>query len=86
MKPADMKEKIQNADFREKLKAYLEDIIKEDLNEFKDKHVFENLDVTRSFDTPPRLSQDNINAALRTIDLTSLAENINKSPVWSTPI
>ncbi|CAF5132407.1 unnamed protein product, partial [Rotaria sp. Silwood1] len=54
--------------------------------EFKDKHVFENLDVTRSFDTPPRLSQDNINAALRTIDLTSLAENINKSPVWSTPI
>ncbi|CAF4931087.1 unnamed protein product, partial [Rotaria sp. Silwood1] len=65
MKPADMKEKIQNADFREKLKAYLEDIIKEDLDEFKDKHVFENLDVTRSFDTPPRLSQDNINAALR---------------------
>ncbi|CAF5096900.1 unnamed protein product, partial [Rotaria sp. Silwood1] len=54
--------------------------------EFKDKHVFENLDVTRSFDTPPRLSQDNINAALRAIDLTSLAENINKSPVWSTPI
>ncbi|CAF5000979.1 unnamed protein product [Rotaria sp. Silwood1] len=86
MKPADMKEKIQNADFREKLKAYLEDIIKEDLDEFKDKHVFENLDVTRSFVTPPRLSQDNINAALRTIDLTSLAENINKSSVWSTPI
>jgi hypothetical protein len=42
MKPADMKEKIQNADFREKLKAYLEDIIKEDLDDFKDKHVFEN--------------------------------------------
>jgi hypothetical protein len=42
MKPADMKEKIQNADFREKLKAYLEDIIKEDLDNFKDKHVFEN--------------------------------------------
>lgn len=37
MKPIDMKEKIQNADFREKLMAYLEDIIKEDLNEFKDK-------------------------------------------------
>ncbi|CAF4700130.1 unnamed protein product, partial [Rotaria sp. Silwood2] len=40
----------------------------------------------RSFDTPPRLSQDNIYAALRTIDLTDLAENINKSPVWLTPI
>ncbi|CAF3984286.1 unnamed protein product [Rotaria sordida] len=86
MKPADMKQKIQNADFREKLKAYLEDIIKEDLDEFKDKQVFENLNVPRSFDTPPRLSQDNIYAALRTIDLTGLAENINKSPVWSTPI
>ncbi|CAF1123482.1 unnamed protein product [Rotaria sp. Silwood1] len=86
MKPADMKQKIQNADFREKLKAYLEDIIKEDLDEFKDKQVFENLNVPRSFDTPPRLSQDNIYAALRTIDLTGLAENINKSPVWLTPI
>ncbi|CAF4618095.1 unnamed protein product [Rotaria sp. Silwood1] len=86
MKPADMKEKIQNADFREKLKAYLEDIIKEDLDEFKDIQVFENLNVPRLFDTPPRLSQDNIYAALRTIDLTGLAENINKSPVWSTPI
>ena len=49
MKPADMKEKIQNADFREKLKAYLEDIIKEDLDEFKDKHVFENLDGIENF-------------------------------------
>ncbi|CAF4692007.1 unnamed protein product, partial [Rotaria sp. Silwood2] len=86
MKPVDMKQKIQNADFREKLKAYLEDIIKEDLDEFKDIQVFENLNVPRSFDTPPRLSQDNIYAALRTIDLTGLAENINKSPVWSTPI
>ncbi|CAF4826013.1 unnamed protein product [Rotaria sp. Silwood1] len=86
MKPADMKEKIQNADFREKLKAYLEDIIKEDLDEFKDKHVFENLHVTRTLNTPPRLSQDNIYAALRTMDLTGLGENINKSPVWSTPI
>ena len=44
LKPADMKEKIQNADFREKLKAYLEDIIKEDLDEFKNKYVFENPD------------------------------------------
>lgn len=44
MKPADMKVKIQDADFRDKLKAYLEDIIKEDLDDFKDKHVFENFD------------------------------------------
>jgi nitrate reductase beta subunit len=42
MKPADKKVKIQDANFRENLKAYLEDIIKEDLDDFKDKHVFEN--------------------------------------------
>ena len=42
--------------------------------------------MTRTFNTPPRLSQDSIYAALRTIDLTGLGENINKSPVWSTPI
>ena len=42
MKPADLKEKIQDVNFREKLKAYLEDIIKEDLDKFKEKHVFEN--------------------------------------------
>ncbi|CAF1543835.1 unnamed protein product, partial [Rotaria sp. Silwood1] len=70
MKPADMKEKIQNADFREKLKAYLEDIIKEDLDEFKEKYVFENSDVPRLWNTPPRLSRDNIYAALSTMDLT----------------
>ncbi|CAF3828943.1 unnamed protein product [Rotaria sordida] len=46
----------------------------------------ETFKFTRTFNTPPRLSQDNIYAALRTIDLTGLAENINKSPAWSTPI
>ncbi|CAF4499574.1 unnamed protein product [Rotaria sp. Silwood2] len=86
MKPADMKEKIQDVNFREKLKAYLEDIIKEDLDDFKEKHAFEYSNVPTSFNTPTRLSQDNIYAALRTIDLTGLAQNINKSPVWSTPI
>ncbi|CAF4116453.1 unnamed protein product [Rotaria sordida] len=50
------------------------------------KAYFGTVEMPRSFDTPPRLSQDNIYAALRTIDLTGLAENINKSPVWSTPI
>jgi hypothetical protein len=44
MKPSDMKDKVHNADFREKLKAYLEDIIKEDLDQFKDKVVLENSD------------------------------------------
>ncbi|CAF3690400.1 unnamed protein product [Rotaria sp. Silwood1] len=83
--PADMKEKIQDANFREKLKAYLEDIIKEDLDDFKDKHVFENFNVPGSFDTPPRISQDNIYAALRTIDLTGCAENVCPSHVWATP-
>ena len=42
LKPTDMKEKIQGADFREKLKAYLEDIIKEDLDSFKNKDFSEN--------------------------------------------
>ena len=42
LKPTDMKEKIQDADFREKLKAYLEDIIKEDLDDFKNEDVSEN--------------------------------------------
>jgi len=42
MKPSDMKEKIQDAGFRDKLKAYLEDIIKEDLDEFKEIHAFES--------------------------------------------
>ncbi|CAF4705232.1 unnamed protein product, partial [Rotaria sp. Silwood2] len=47
-KPCDLKEKIQNVDFREKLKAYLEDIIKEDLDEFKGKRTFENPDTTNA--------------------------------------
>jgi hypothetical protein len=49
MKPNDMKEKIQNVEFREKLKAYLEDIIKEDLDDFKNKHVFENSNGMKHF-------------------------------------
>ena len=44
MKPSDMKDKVHDADFREKLKAYLEDIIKEDLDQFKDGVVLENSD------------------------------------------
>ncbi|CAF4287165.1 unnamed protein product, partial [Adineta steineri] len=49
LKPADMKNKIQDPSFRENLIAYLEDIIKEDLDKFKDKCVFENLDGIRDF-------------------------------------
>ncbi|CAF4200105.1 unnamed protein product [Rotaria sp. Silwood2] len=52
-KPSDLKEKIQNADFREKLKAYLEDIIKEDLDEFKGKRTVENPDSTKIFNLFP---------------------------------
>jgi hypothetical protein len=103
MKPTDMKEKIQDANFRDKIRAYLEDIIKEDLDDFKDKHVVEYSNgiecfcfiristfvlfvlVPRSFDTPSRISQDNIYAALRTIDLTGFGENVCQSPVWATP-
>ncbi|CAF1442322.1 unnamed protein product [Adineta steineri] len=50
LKPADMKNKLQDPSFRENLIAYLEDIIKEDLDEFKDKCVFENLDALRTID------------------------------------
>ncbi|CAF4232257.1 unnamed protein product, partial [Rotaria sp. Silwood2] len=84
MKPADMKEKIQDVNFCEKLKAYLEDIIKEDLDDFKDKHAIEDSNVPRSFNTPTRLSQDNIYAALRTIDLAGLGENTYEYGIRST--
>ena len=43
MRPADLKDNIQDDNFREKLKAYLEDIIKEDLDDFKEKQLFEVL-------------------------------------------
>ncbi|CAF1331175.1 unnamed protein product [Adineta steineri] len=85
MKPADIKEQVQNSTFREKLKVYLEDIIKEYLDEFKDKYVFESSDVSRSFNTPTQLSRDNIYAALRTIDLAGLEENTNEHGIQSTP-
>ena len=49
MKPTDLQENIQHVNFREKLKAYLEDIIKEDLDDFKEKHVFENLNSMNLF-------------------------------------
>ena len=49
MKPADMKEKIQDAGFREKLKTYLEDIIKEDLDDFKEKRIFQSSNGKRTF-------------------------------------
>ena len=49
MKPTDMKEKIQDTDFREKLKAYLDDIIKEDLDDFKERDVRGNPNGIKSF-------------------------------------
>ncbi|CAF1357835.1 unnamed protein product [Rotaria sordida] len=58
MKSADMKDKIQNADF-----------------------------LPRSWNTPPRLSRDNIYAALSTMDLTGLQQNIyGPNNIISTPL
>jgi hypothetical protein len=34
----------------------------------------------------PRLSKDNIYAALRTIDIAGFQQNINQSSIWSTPV
>lgn len=101
MRPADLKENIQDNHFREKLKAYLEDIIKEDLDDFKEKQSFQGLNSTnishskfyfssylvapRPFSTPDRTSQDDIYSALRTIDLTSDTQNESRSSPWSTP-
>ena len=39
----------------------------------------------RSSNTPQRTSQDNVYAALRTIDLTDCNQNESRSPVWLTP-
>jgi hypothetical protein len=50
MKPADMKEKIQDVTFRTKLIAYLEDIIKEDIDDFKEKEVIESSDGMKDID------------------------------------
>jgi hypothetical protein len=44
-----MKEKIQDASFREKLKAYLEDIIKEDLDDFKETRIFQSSNGKKTF-------------------------------------
>lgn len=44
MKPTDLKAKIQDSHFREKLIAYLEDIIKEDLDDFKQTQSSEEAD------------------------------------------
>lgn len=44
MKPADLKEKIQDPDFRERLISYLEDVIKEDLDDFRETQSSEEID------------------------------------------
>ena len=52
LKPSDLKERIQNTEFRKRLKAYLEDtcIIKEDLDKFKSQRTYENPDSMKSLD------------------------------------
>jgi hypothetical protein len=42
--------------------------------------------VSTPFNSPVRLSDDNIYAALRTMDLSNLGENITLSSVLSTPM
>ena len=51
MKPADMQEKIKDTNFRDKLTAYPEDIIKEDLDDFNDKHILEDSNGIECFDS-----------------------------------
>ena len=43
MKPTDLKQKIQDPAFQQKLLAYLEDIVKEDLDEFREHQYAANL-------------------------------------------
>ncbi|CAF3385678.1 unnamed protein product, partial [Rotaria socialis] len=86
-KPSDLKEKIQNVDFREKLKEYLEDIIKEDLDKFKGNRTFANPDILGVCVTPSRLSHDDIYSALKTIDLSGLEQDTsNFGNIRSTPM
>ena len=47
MKPSDFEENIQDVNFRERLRAYFEDTIQEDLDDFQEKHAFENLNSTK---------------------------------------
>ncbi|CAF1498697.1 unnamed protein product [Adineta steineri] len=81
LKPADMKNKIQDASFRENLIAYLEDIIKEDLDEFKDKRVFENLDALRTIDLAGLEENTNEND----IRLTPIKDQSSPSVPYASP-
>ncbi|CAF0939412.1 unnamed protein product [Adineta steineri] len=86
MTPADFKENIQDDNFRQRLKAYLEDIIKEDLDDFKEKHASENSSTPSSFSTSQKTSQDNIYATLRSINLTSDGQKEPQPVLRVTPI
>ncbi|CAF2181151.1 unnamed protein product, partial [Rotaria magnacalcarata] len=85
LKPADMKARVQDTDFREKLKEYLEDIIKEDLDNFKEKDTFDNSNASVCI-TPTKLSKDNVYAALYTLDSTdSREQHVCETSFMSTP-
>ncbi|CAF1691507.1 unnamed protein product, partial [Adineta ricciae] len=71
IKPTDMKEKVQDPNFRERLIAYLENIIKQDLDDFKDIET-QAESVPSSSHTSSRLTTDSLYAALRTMDITNL--------------
>ncbi|CAF1467491.1 unnamed protein product [Adineta ricciae] len=85
-----MKEKVQDPDFRERLIAYLEDIIKEDLDDLKNKETRAEFSTSSSSsDTSPQLTTDSLYAAFRTMDITNSEQNRDHSypsTVWSTPV
>ena len=95
IKPTDMKGKVQDPNFRERLIAYLEDVIKEDLDDFKDaetqpesssnttssiiKIVLLWFLVPSSSNHSPQLATDSIYAALRTMEIINAKQNTDHS-------
>ena len=95
IKPTDMKGKVQDPNFRERLIAYLEDVIKEDLDDFKDtetqpesssnttssiiKIVLLWFLVPSSSNHSPQLATDSIYAALRTMEIINAKQNADHS-------
>ncbi|CAF1417434.1 unnamed protein product [Adineta ricciae] len=59
-KPTDLKKKVQDSNFRERLLAYLEDIIKEDLDDFTDTETHTGFSTPSSSNYSPQLATDSI--------------------------
>ncbi|CAF3286915.1 unnamed protein product [Rotaria socialis] len=72
---------------RQKNKKSINRLISEkDLDQFTDEYVFENFDVANTWSTPPRLTRDNIYAAIITMDLSGFKQNIYEFGILSTPM